>query len=35
MRGLTIAAPSWCDVDTVDDLAAAESLFATAQPEPA
>lgn len=33
MRGLAIAAPSWCDVDTVDDLAAAESLFAAAQPE--
>ena len=33
--GVPIAVPSWCDVDTVDDLAAAESRFAAAAPEPA
>jgi choline kinase len=33
MLGIQIAVPSWCDVDTVDDLAAAESRFAAAQPE--
>jgi 1L-myo-inositol 1-phosphate cytidylyltransferase len=35
MLGVPIAVPSWCDVDTVDDLAAAESRFAEAAPEPA
>jgi choline kinase len=34
MLGLPIAVPSWCDVDTIDDLAAAEARFAAA-PEPA
>lgn len=33
MLGAPIAVPSWCDVDTVDDLAAAESRFAGAAPE--
>lgn len=33
--GVPIAVPSWCDVDTVDDLVAAESRFAAAAPEPA
>ena len=28
MLGLPITAPLWCDVDTIDDLAAAESRFA-------
>jgi 1L-myo-inositol 1-phosphate cytidylyltransferase len=33
MLGVPIADPSWCDVDTVDDLAAAESRFAASAPE--
>ena len=33
MIGVPIAVPAWCDVDTVDDLAAAESRFAGALPE--
>ncbi len=33
MIGVPIAVPSWCDVDTVDDLSAAESRFAGAFPE--
>ena len=33
MLGVPIGVPSWCDVDTVDDLVAAESRFAAAAPE--
>ena len=35
MRGVDVEAASWCDIDTLEDLAAAETLLATAsQPEP-
>jgi choline kinase len=35
MRGADVGAASWCDIDTIEDLAAAESLLACApQPEP-
>lgn len=34
MRGVDVAGARWCDVDTVEDLEAAESLLA-AEPEPA
>lgn len=33
MRGVDIGASAWCDVDTVDDLHVAESLFGAAEPE--
>ena len=33
MRGVDIGAASWCDVDTLDDLRVAESLFGTVEPE--
>ena len=33
MRGVEIAASAWCDVDTVDDLEVAESLFGATEPE--
>jgi NDP-sugar pyrophosphorylase family protein len=33
MRGVHIGAASWCDVDTLDDLRVAESLFGTVEPE--
>jgi choline kinase len=35
MRGVSIGAASWCDVDTVADVDAAESLFGAAAPGPA
>lgn len=35
MRGADIGAANWCDVDTVDDVRAAESRFSTREPEPA
>lgn len=35
MRGVEVGPASWCDIDTIEDLAAAETLLATAtQPEP-
>jgi choline kinase len=33
MRGVEIGRSTWCDVDTVDDLPAAESLFAAVEAE--
>lgn len=33
MRGVDIGAATWCDVDTVEDLEVAESLFGAVQPE--
>jgi len=33
MRGVEIGAAAWCDVDTITDLQAAESLFAAMEPE--
>lgn len=33
MRGVPITQRTWCDIDTVDDLHAAESLFGVPQPE--
>lgn len=33
MRAAAIGDTTWCDVDTIDDLGIAESLFAAAQPE--
>lgn len=33
MRGVDIGAAAWCDVDTVDDLQVAESLFGAVEPE--
>ena len=33
MRGVEIGVATWCDVDTVDDLQAAENLFGAAEPE--
>jgi len=33
MRGVDIGAASWCDVDTLDDLRVAESLFGAVEPE--
>lgn len=33
MRGIPIGNRTWCDVDTVDDLQAAEALFGEPQPE--
>jgi choline kinase len=35
MRGVSIGASSWCDVDTVADVDAAESLFGTVAARPA
>ena len=35
MRGVAIGDAAWCDVDTLDDLDAAESLLAAVGPEPA
>ncbi|HJR58715.1 MAG TPA: NTP transferase domain-containing protein [Vicinamibacterales bacterium] len=34
MRGVEIGAATWCDVDTVQDLEIAESLFGATEPEP-
>ena len=33
MRGADVGAARWCDIDTLDDLATAETLLAT-RPEP-
>ena len=33
MRGIDIGAAAWCDVDTLDDLQVAESLFGAVEPE--
>ena len=33
MRGADTGASSWCDIDTLEDVRTAESLFATAEPE--
>jgi 1L-myo-inositol 1-phosphate cytidylyltransferase len=33
MRGADVGSAAWCDIDTIDDVAAAESLL-SAQPEP-
>ena len=33
MRGADVGAATWCDIDTLADLATAESLLAT-RPEP-
>ena len=33
MRGVEVAAAPWCDVDTIDDLQAAELLFCAPEPE--
>jgi choline kinase len=33
MRGVDIGAAAWCDVDTLDDLQIAESLFGAVEPE--
>jgi len=35
MRGVPIGDAAWCDVDTLDDLRAAESLLASAENDPA
>lgn len=35
MRGADIGGATWCDIDTVDDVDAAESLFGAPEPEPA
>lgn len=35
MRGADIGPASWCDIDTVDDVEAAEALFATPEPDAA
>lgn len=33
MRGVDVGSAAWCDVDTADDLRAAEALFGAAEPE--
>ncbi len=33
MRGADLGVESWCDVDTVEDLRLAESLFAAPEPD--
>lgn len=35
MRGADIGTDSWCDIDTVDDVRTAETLFGAREPEPA
>jgi hypothetical protein len=35
MRGADLGPASWCDIDTVDDLELAESLFAAPEPDAA
>ncbi len=35
MRGVDLGPSSWCDIDTVDDLRLAESLFGAPEPDPA
>jgi hypothetical protein len=35
MRGAEVGAATWCDIDTLEDLAAAETLLVSAtRPEP-
>lgn len=35
MRGADIGGAAWCDIDTVDDVRVAETLFGAPEPEPA